>query len=119
SEIFDAAMVVEARVKTVEDGDIISLDGVELKVLHIPGHSPGGMALYLQNPQDKILFSGDNLFFRGIGRTDFDGGDHELLVESIKKKILTLPPDTLVLPGHGARTTVGEEKDRNPFLQEQ
>jgi hydroxyacylglutathione hydrolase len=81
-------------------------------VLHTPGHTPGSVSLL----GDGVLFSGDTLFFGGVGRTDLPGGSTRDLEKSIREKILTLPPETIVLPGHGPLTTVGEEKDSNPFL---
>ncbi|MFA4842538.1 MAG: MBL fold metallo-hydrolase [Candidatus Omnitrophota bacterium] len=107
---------VEADTHTVEDKELIDLGGIELEVLHLPGHTPGGIALLLKRPKAKILFSGDSLFYRGVGRTDFPGADGDLLIRSIKEKLLVLPEDTIVYPGHGPTTTIGEEKRNNPFL---
>lgn len=118
SGLFGIPVSVSGTIKTVEENDIIALDGIELKVLHIPGHTPGGVALLMLKPEQNMLFSGDNLFYRGIGRTDFPGADHEELVRNIKNKLLVLPPETYVLPGHGATTRIGEEKERNVFLRE-
>ncbi len=98
----------------VDEGHVITLGQVKLKVLHTPGHSPGGISLY--NEEEGILFSGDTLFNMGIGRTDLPGGDFYTLMESIKNKIFTLPEDTIVYPGHGPQTTVGQEKRGNPFI---
>jgi len=100
---------------TVRDGDVVEIGRVSLKVIHTPGHTPGGICLY-SNPN---LFSGDTLFSGGVGRTDFPGGDTDLLMRSIKQKLLTLPPETVVWPGHGYggdRSTIGLEKKGNPFL---
>lgn len=116
SGLFDTPVVVRAKIKDVEDGDEISLDDIHFKVLHIPGHSPGGIALFLKTPDEKFVFTGDALFFRGIGRTDFQGGDSELLIRSIRKTLLNLPPETVVCPGHGPTSTIGSEKERNPSL---
>ncbi len=96
----------------LKDGDIIEVGDVKLRVIHTPGHSPGGICLYTAG----VVFSGDTLFNFGIGRTDFPGGDHRLLLDSIAKKLFSLPDDTLVLPGHGPDTTIGEERTGNPFL---
>lgn len=82
----------------------------------MPGHTPGGIALLLVKPKDKILFSGDTLFCQGIGRTDFPGADEALLIKSIKEKLLKLSDDTIIYPGHGPSSTIGEEKRNNPFL---
>ena|SRR3989339_1071651 len=87
------------------------------KVLHLPGHTKGGIGLVYRHKKDPcLLFSGDALFAGSIGRTDFPGGSLSELVNNIKKKVLTLPDDTVVYPGHGPSTTVGDEKHSNPFL---
>jgi glyoxylase-like metal-dependent hydrolase (beta-lactamase superfamily II) len=85
------------------------------QLLHVPGHCPGSLCLYL--PQSNQLFGGDVLFADGVGRWDLPGGSRDLLITGIKKKILPLPPQTTVYPGHGPTTTVGREKLSNPFLQ--
>jgi hydroxyacylglutathione hydrolase len=99
--------------KTValDEGEIC-VGSFELRVLHVPGHTPGGCALCLEGN----CLSGDALFAGGIGRSDLPGGDGGLLVDSIRKKLLVLPDDTMVWPGHGGRTTIGREKRSNPFL---
>lgn len=99
----------------VEEGDEIAVGEVKLQVLHTPGHTPGGMCLY--NAPD--LITGDTLFVGGLGRTDFPGGSHPELLNSIRTKLLVLPSETVVWPGHGYggnRSTIGEEKSSNPFL---
>jgi len=88
--------------------------GLEFQVLHTPGHTPGGISLYSQ--QESAVFVGDALFAGSIGRTDFPGGDFNQLIASIKSKLLTLPEDTKVYPGHGPATTIATEKRTNPFL---
>lgn len=101
--------------REVEDGDEIVIGTVTLKVIHTPGHTPGGMCLY--NAPD--LLTGDTLFVGGLGRTDFPGGSHEELLTSIRTRLLVLPPETVVWPGHGyggERSTIGLEKRSNPFL---
>lgn len=101
--------------KVVRDGEVLTIGTVRLTVLHTPGHTPGGICLY-SAPQ---LFSGDTLFVGGVGRTDFPGGDAHALMQSIKEKLLTLPPETVVWPGHGyggSRSTIGDEARANPFL---
>lgn len=98
----------------VEEGTLIKFGKSELIVLHIPGHSPGGISLV--NNKSKIAFTGDTLFQGNIGRSDLPGGNHNLLVKSIKDKLLTLDPATIIYPGHGPATTVGEESRYNPFL---
>lgn len=98
----------------VKDGDRVGFGDSEFKILHIPGHSPGGIALL--NREEKILFSGDVLFRSSIGRTDLPGGNYQTLIDSIKEKILVLDPDTVIYPGHGPETDVEAEKNNNPFL---
>lgn len=98
--------------KLIHDGDSIEIGKDSLMVIHSPGHSPGSISLH----QDSILFSGDTLFCRGVGRTDVPGGSWEALKNSIKTRLLTLPENTLVLPGHGPKTYIGQEKKLNPFI---
>ena len=83
------------------------------EVIHTPGHTPGGVCYHFAN--DKLLLSGDTLFSGSIGRTDFPGGSMSKMMESLKK-LMTLPDDTLVIPGHGSHTTIGREKTSNPYL---
>lgn len=97
------------------DGDIIKIGDGELTVLHVPGHSPGGIALY--DKKDGFVISGDSLFAGSIGRTDLPGGDMTTLLNSVKSKLLTLPDSTIVYPGHGPATTIGRERNSNPFLR--
>lgn len=96
------------------EGDVISFGNHQIKVIHIPGHSPGGSCFYLE--KDGILISGDSLFAESIGRTDLPGGSQAQLVGSIRSKLLTLPEATKVFPGHGPSTTIGHEKKHNPYL---
>lgn len=96
------------------DGDVVTEAGIRLQVLHTPGHTPGGISLYAEN--DGILFAGDTLFADSVGRTDFPGGNASQLVDSIRTKLLGLPDETVVYPGHAMRTTIGREKAHNPFL---
>lgn len=111
-------MSVRAPVTPVEHGATIECDGVTLEVIHTPGHSPGGMCLLLRREgAPSVLFSGDTLFWHSVGRTDFPGADEEALVRGIKERLLVLPDDTLVCPGHGPRTTIGKERAGNPFLR--
>lgn len=98
----------------IQDGDIIKIGNGELKVISVPGHSKGSVALYSQ--KDGFLISGDALFQGSIGRTDLPGGNYRELIESITSQLLSLPANTVVYPGHGAPTTIGEEKKSNPFL---
>lgn len=96
------------------DGQEVSAAGVALKVIAVPGHSPGGIAFYSE--ADGIVFTGDALFAGSIGRSDLPGGDHEQLVENIRERLFSLPPDTVVYPGHGPETTIREETENNPFF---
>lgn len=98
----------------VEEDDVIAVGNLRFNVLFTPGHAPGHVSFYL--PDYATLFDGDVLFQQGIGRTDLPGGDYEVLLRSIREKILSLPDETDVFPGHGAPTTVGEERELNPFL---
>ncbi len=93
----------------LHDGDVITVGTMELHVLHTPGHSPGSVCFYA--PKEQVLFSGDTLFRSGIGRTDLRGGDYNALIDNIRQKLLTLPPDTTVYCGHGLPTTIGLEKE--------
>lgn len=98
----------------LKDGDILKLGNNEIKVIHTPGHSRGGLCFYI--PAAGWLISGDSLFEGSIGRTDLEGGSYTTLIKSITERLLTLPEETVVYPGHGAYTTIGEEKKSNPFL---
>jgi hydroxyacylglutathione hydrolase len=98
-----------------QDGELISFGNSVLKVVHVPGHSPGGVAFY--SMVDKILISGDILFYRSIGRTDLPKGDHQLLISGIKDKLMILDNDVKVYCGHGPETTIGDEKRYNPYLR--
>ena len=100
--------------KHTDDNETLEFGESRFQILHVPGHSPGSTALYHQ--QEGIVFSGDVLFRRGIGRTDLLGGDYTTLVESIQNKLFTLPDETIVYPGHGESTTIGDEKKHNPVL---
>lgn len=98
--------------KFVNDGDIIKLGNLEIKVIHTPGHTQGGVCYYVGN----TLFSGDTIFRESVGRCDLPGGDFDQIVESIKNKIYALPDETAIYPGHGKPTTVGWEKEHNFFM---
>lgn len=93
-----------------------SFGGMECRVLETPGHTPGGVSLYF--PAEKLVFTGDALFYRSMGRTDFPGGDQATLLRSIKDVLFTLPEDTTVYPGHGPATSIGDERKNNPFCGE-
>lgn len=98
----------------LKDGDRIPIGKGQLEVLHVPGHSRGSIALY--DKEGGFVISGDALFAGSIGRTDLPGGNHEQLIRSIREKLLTLPASTVVYPGHGPATTIGDERRRNPYL---
>jgi glyoxylase-like metal-dependent hydrolase (beta-lactamase superfamily II) len=104
--------------RVVREGDVLEFAGLRLEVLDIPGHSPGHV-VFLQREQPIVVFGGDVLFRGSIGRFDFPGSDGRLLVEGIRGKLFALPPDTVVYPGHGPVTTVGQEKRFNPFVGEE
>ncbi len=98
------------------DGDALKLGAVEMHVLHTPGHTQGSACLYL--PSLATLIAGDTLFRDSIGRTDLPGGDPRKILASIHTRLLPLPEETRVICGHGPETTIGREKERNPFLRE-
>ena len=100
--------------RAVGDGGTIEFGQCRIEFLHTPGHTEGSVCLYF--PAEKLLIAGDTLFARSIGRTDLPGGSFEKIMRSLHDRILTLPDDTVVIPGHGPRTTIGEEKEENPFL---
>jgi hydroxyacylglutathione hydrolase len=96
------------------DRETVSVAGIEGEVLYTPGHSEGSICLYV--PAQNLLLAGDTLFAGGVGRTDFPGGSSKKLLSSIQERLLTLPDATLVVPGHGSTTTIGTEREHNPFL---
>ena len=98
--------------RLLRENDVIEIGDLTFTVLHTPGHTRGGISIL----GDGIVFSGDTLFNYGIGRTDLSGGDYATLINSIMTKLMVLPDDTVVYPGHGASTTIGAERKRNPFL---
>ncbi|MFC1962575.1 MBL fold metallo-hydrolase [Chloroflexota bacterium] len=98
--------------RLLRDGDVLEVGELRIKVLHTPGHSPGGICL----EGHGVVFSGDTLFNCGVGRTDGPGCSYEQLMESIRTKLMVLPDETVALPGHGPRTTIGQERRSNPFL---
>jgi glyoxylase-like metal-dependent hydrolase (beta-lactamase superfamily II) len=102
------------RFEALADGDMIRVAGLELEVRHTPGHTPGHCCFYLED--QETLFSGDQLFAGSIGRTDLPGGSFPELMKSMQDKVLVLPDETRVLPGHGPETTIGRERATNPFL---
>ena len=96
------------------DGQVLEIGRLRVRVLHTPGHTPGHVTFY--EPASRSAFDGDVLFMQGIGRTDFPGSSYAQLMDSIRTKLFTLPDDTAIYPGHGPATTVGDEKQFNPFL---
>lgn len=98
----------------VKDGQVLQLAGMDLTVLHTPGHTEGGCCFYSE--EDKVLFSGDTLFCQSVGRTDFPRGSMSQLIRSIRGKLLVLPDDVKVYPGHMGVTTIGMERRGNPFI---
>ena len=100
--------------RLLKNGDVIDIGDLQFTVLHTPGHSRGGISLVGQG----VVFSGDTLFNFGVGRTDFPGCSHAQLMDSIRNKLMALPDDTIVYPGHGPDTTIGAERRMNPFLHD-
>jgi hydroxyacylglutathione hydrolase len=109
----DAFEGVPKPERILKDGDTIDIDELHFKVLHTPGHTPCGISLY----GEGHVFTGDTLFNYGIGRYDLIDGDYDSLMKGIKTKLLTLPPETIVHPGHGPDSTIATEKRANPFLR--
>ncbi|MBM7650054.1 glyoxylase-like metal-dependent hydrolase (beta-lactamase superfamily II) [Bacillus ectoiniformans] len=98
----------------LEDETELTIGSFTFKLFHTPGHSPGSISFYFE--EGGAVFAGDTLFMGSIGRTDLKGGNHELLIKSIHDHLLSLPEETVVLPGHGPATSIGQEMDHNPFL---
>lgn len=98
----------------LNEGDTLKIGNEELKILQVPGHSPGSIVLYA--PESDFIIAGDVLFEQSIGRTDLPGGNHNQLIEGIKSKLFDLPDNTAVYPGHGNPTTIGDEKHYNPYI---
>lgn len=99
--------------RLLKDGETLEIGGIPLRILHTPGHTPGGICIYIA----PFLLSGDSLFEESIGRTDFSYCSTDDLINAIKSKLYALPDDTKVLPGHGMETSIGHEKKRNPFAR--
>jgi hydroxyacylglutathione hydrolase len=97
------------------DGDVLRAGKTEFHILHTPGHTQGSISLWI--PAERKLVAGDTLFRDSVGRTDLPGGNHRQLLRSIEDKLLRLPEDTVVIPGHGPSTSIGRERELNPFLQ--
>ncbi len=113
SAMFGTPQTVDADI-WVKDGDELTVGNATLQFFHTPGHTPGGMCIYIAS--EHVLFSGDTLFCQSIGRTDFPGGSFKDLADAIHTKLFVLPDDTTVLPGHMGATTIGYEKGHNPFV---
>ncbi len=115
SALVGAPLTVEPADVTLDGEGPIGYAGLTFHVLHTPGHTPGGVCYYCS--EQNVVFVGDTLFAGSIGRTDFPGGNAEQLLDSIRRKLATLPEDTVVYSGHGPQTTIGCEKRHNPFLR--
>lgn len=115
STAFGMPVVSPAADQTVKEGDRLEYAGIALEVRHIPGHSPGHV-VFLHHEPPGMVFGGDVLFAGSIGRSDFPGGSQRALIEGIREKLLCLPAETEVYPGHGPDTTIGEERESNPYL---
>jgi hydroxyacylglutathione hydrolase len=113
---FGFRLVSPAADLLVNDGDQYSAAGIDLKVVATPGHSCGHVVYIWQGGTPRVVFAGDVLFQGSIGRADFPDSDPEMLVRSIRQKLYVLPDDTVILPGHGDATTIGDEKQFNPFV---
>ncbi len=105
---------VEKIGRLIRDREQVPVGDDALLALHVPGHSPGSLAYYSES--GRFVVTGDALFRGSIGRTDLPGGDYDQLIAAIRTQLLTLPPETIVYPGHGPASTIGEEKEENPFL---
>src|SRR5262249_28090915 len=116
SAYLDEPLTSPSADDTVREGDVLEAAGIPLEVLEVPGHSPGHV-VYLYRGNPCLLFGGDVLFQGGVGRYDFPGSNGPLLFEGIRRKLFTLPPDTVVYPGHGPITTIDREKRTNPFVR--
>jgi glyoxylase-like metal-dependent hydrolase (beta-lactamase superfamily II) len=101
--------------QSAEDGSSAGIPGLEAEVIHTPGHTPGSICLLF--PKQELLLAGDTLFAGSVGRTDLPGGDTRALLRSLHTRLLPLPENTLVVPGHGEETVMGQERETNPFLQ--
>ena len=102
------------RFRSVKDGDVLEIGDLRVEVLATPGHTPGGVCYRISQEKQSVLVSGDTLFAQSVGRTDLPGGDQFTLDESLRK-LATLPDDLIVLPGHGPETSIGQERQNNPF----
>jgi glyoxylase-like metal-dependent hydrolase (beta-lactamase superfamily II) len=115
SALSGAAVVSPPADRLVSDGEVFQAAGCEFEVREIPGHSPGHVVYVLRRESPPVVLGGDVLFQGSIGRCDFPGGNQAQLISGIRTKLFTLPDETVVYPGHGLRTTIGEEKQFNPY----
>jgi glyoxylase-like metal-dependent hydrolase (beta-lactamase superfamily II) len=99
---------------SIRDGDVLSVGANAFELRHTPGHTQGSVSIWI--PNERTVIAGDTLFRDSIGRTDLPGGDGRRILVSIREKLLTLPEDAVVVPGHGPSTSIGRERERNPFL---
>ena len=122
SAAFGIPLTSPAADVLLHDGDEVAVGAMRFEVIHVPGHTPGGIALYAEagdqdgNRAHPVLFCGDALFAGSIGRTDLPGGSHTQLIRAVRDRLLTLPAETTVYPGHGEPTTIEREAKFNPFL---
>ncbi|RJQ78173.1 MBL fold metallo-hydrolase [Pseudonocardiaceae bacterium YIM PH 21723] len=112
-ELTEPADLVE-----ITDGQELELAGMRISVIHTPGHTAGSVFYRVETDDTRLIFAGDTLFAGSIGRTDLPGGDHTVMLETLRTRVLPLADDTIVLPGHGPHTTIGQERATNPFLQD-
>ena len=103
------------KAQYVKDGQMLNLIGYDFQVIHTPGHTKGSACYYVK--EEEVLFSGDTLFYASVGRTDFPTGSTSALIRSIKEKLMCLPDETIVYPGHMGATSIGYERQQNPFIQ--
>ena len=111
---FDRSINIKKADRILEDGETLPLGDGQVEVIATPGHAKGSISLYV--PTECVVFTGDALFCRSIGRTDLPGGNYEELRTSIRERLFTLPDETMVMPGHDEATSIGEEKDFNPYV---
>lgn len=112
SNAFSFPFVSPAAARILKDGDTIKLGTLSMEVIHTPGHTPGSISIALGD----AVFTGDTLFAGAVGRTDFEYGSEEEMFRSIRNKLMPLADDTVIYPGHGGESTIGEERDSNPFI---
>ncbi len=116
STLFSAAGIhSDTEITYFSEGDVLEFAGLSFETLWIPGHSVGGCCYYLRS--DNVIFSGDNLFYGSVGRSDLPGGSMSAMINGIKEKLFALPDETMVYPGHGPETSIGFEKQYNPFIR--